>query len=172
MWLSVVVVEDTRSDHPPLHSITPPSTPLHSSLHRSTLAPLPCQRVLEKGSSLYICTGGEAESLSTTNGVDAVVLEGRQGFVRLALSYGTPLVPVYGHGNIELYRTAQPFKEFRRMLSKRFHVAIPLFWGRYFSPLPFANPVKVVIGAPIVVPVPKVKGGKVSPELVDEYHQK
>ena len=49
-----------------------------------------CQRVLEKGSSLYICTGGEAESLSTTNGVDAVVLEGRKGFIRLALSYGTP----------------------------------------------------------------------------------
>ena len=54
-----------------------------------------CQKVLDQGGSLYICTGGESESLATKNGVDAVVLEDRKGFVRLALSYGTPLVPVY-----------------------------------------------------------------------------
>ena len=83
-----------------------------------------CQKVLAQGSSLYICTGGEAESLETRNGVDAVVLEGRKGFVRLALSYGTPLVPVYGLGNNEIYRSLQPFPKLRRWLSKNFHVAM------------------------------------------------
>jgi hypothetical protein len=34
-----------------------------------------------------------------------VVLLGRQGFVRLALSWGCPLVPVYGVGVTDLYTT-------------------------------------------------------------------
>jgi len=131
-----------------------------------------CQKVLEQGGSLYICTGGESESLATKNGVDAVVLEGRKGFIRLALSYGTPLVPVYGIGNNELYTTLHPFPKFRRMLSKRFHIAIPLFYGRLFSPLPYCRPVKVLIGAPIEVPAPATKGEKPRDALVDEYHAK
>ena len=37
--------------------------------------------------------------------LDRVVLEGRHGFVRLALSWGCPLVPVYGLGVTDLYTT-------------------------------------------------------------------
>lgn len=131
-----------------------------------------CQRVLETGSSLYICTGGEAESLATTNGEDAVVLEGRYGFVRLALSYGCPLIPVFGVGNNELYTTYQPFREFRRHLAKSFHVALPIFHGRWFSPLPYRRPLKVLIGSPIEVPQPTDRGARPSDEKVKEYHAK
>lgn len=36
-----------------------------------------CEKVLQSKRSLFICTGGEAESLGTETGVDKVVLEGR-----------------------------------------------------------------------------------------------
>lgn len=71
-----------------------------------------CEKVLKgskenggKGTSLFICTGGEAESLQSETGKDKVVLKGRVGFVRLALSWGCPLVPVYGLGVTDLYTT-------------------------------------------------------------------
>jgi hypothetical protein len=60
-------------------------------------------QVLEEGRSLYVCTGGEEESMYTTPGKDTVVLKRRKGFVRLALSYGADLVPVFGVGNNDLY---------------------------------------------------------------------
>ena len=78
-----------------------------------------CNKILSTGSSLHICTGGEAESLQTRNGSDAAVLEGRKGFVRLALSYGVPMVPVYGIGNNELYRTYNLFRGLRFSLAKK-----------------------------------------------------
>ena len=48
---------------------------------------------------------------------------------------------------------------------------MPLDW-RWCSPLPFCRPVKVLIGAPIEVPIPTAKGEKPSDSLVDEYHSK
>ena len=60
-------------------------------------------KVLEEGRSLFVCTGGEEESMYTTPGKDTVVLKRRKGFVRLALSYGADLVPVFGVGNNDLY---------------------------------------------------------------------
>ena len=60
-------------------------------------------RVLERGRSVLVCIGGAEESMYTTQGKDILVLKKRKGFVRLALSYGAELVPVFGVGNTDLY---------------------------------------------------------------------
>jgi hypothetical protein len=99
-----------------------------------------------------------------------VVLQGRQGFVRLALSWGCDLVPVYGMGVTDLYTTYSFAFGFRKWLAKAFHIALPLFTGRFGTPLPHQVPVTVLIGEPIVVPKPKTLGEKPSDELVNEYH--
>jgi hypothetical protein len=49
---------------------------------------------LRKGRSILIFVGGEKEQLLTTPGEHAIYLSGRKGFVKLALEYGTPLVPM------------------------------------------------------------------------------
>ena len=143
--------------------------------------------VLRSNRSVFICTGSEAESLATATGEDKVVLEGRYGFVRLALSWGCPLVPVYGVGVTDLYTTYSFAASTRRWLSKTAHIALPLFTGRWWSPIPHKVPVKVLVGKPIEVPTPKVKGlvqgwsgeskrrgdPKVPSEaLVKEFHEK
>lgn len=64
-------------------------------------------KVLKEGRSLFVCTGGEEESMLTVAGEDVVVLKKRKGFVRLALSHGAHLVPVFGVGNSDLYTVSR-----------------------------------------------------------------
>lgn len=129
-------------------------------------------QVLQEGRSIYVCTGGEEESMYTTTGQDIVVLKKRKGFVRLALSHGAQLVPVFGVGNNDLYTTYDFMTTTRRWLQKKFHVALPIFHGRWCTPLPYKQPLRVLIGKPIVTPTPVVKGERPDEALVDEYHAK
>jgi len=129
-------------------------------------------KVLEEGRSLYVCTGGEEESMYTTPGKDTVVLKRRKGFVRLALSYGAELVPVFGVGNNDLYTTYKFLLGPRLWIQKNFGIALPLFHGRWGTPIPHKRQVRVLIGKPIPTPKPKVMGAKPDNDLVDEYHAK
>ena len=61
---------------------------------------------------------------------------------------------------------------FRRWLQKACHVALPVFHGRWFTPIPHQVPVKVLIGKPIEVPAPSEPGARPSDALVEEYHAK
>lgn len=64
--------------------------------------------VLASGRSLLIYTGGEAEQLLTRPypAPHELVLGRRQGFVRLAVSHGASLVPVFAWGESSLYHTS------------------------------------------------------------------
>lgn len=127
---------------------------------------------LEKGQSLYFVVGGEEESMYTTRGRDIIVLTKRKGFVRLALSHGVILVPVFSVGSTDMYQTYHVLHGLRMLLQKNLGVALPIFHGRWFTTLPYKAPIKVLIGQPIPTPIPKVRGAKPEEALVDEYHTK
>lgn len=127
-------------------------------------------QVLMEGQSMYVCTGGEKESLLTKRGEDVVVLLHRKGFVRLALSHGADLVPVFGAGVTDLYRTYSIGTPLRAWIQSTFGVALPIFHGRWGTPLPYKTPIRVLIGEPIRVPMPKVKGEVPEGALVEKYH--
>lgn len=124
------------------------------------------------GQSIFVCTGGERESMETKVGEDTVVLSNRKGFVRMALSHGADLVPVFGVGVSDLYTTYSFFGGMRKKFQQTFGVALPIFHGRWGTPLPYRVPIRILVGEPIRTPTPLMKGGKVDPNLVDEYHQK
>jgi hypothetical protein len=128
-------------------------------------------QVLECGKSVVVCTGGEEESMYTTMGKDIVVLRKRKGFIRLALSYGADIVPVFGAGNTDTYRTYSFLSRLRMWLQKNAGIALPIFHGRFFTPLPYKVPINVLIGEPIKTPPPKVIGERPDEALVDEYHK-
>ena len=131
------------------------------------------QRALEAGQSLFICIGGEEESLLTTRGKDIYVLQNRKGFVRLALSQGATLVPVLGINTNEAFTTYSWFLPLRIKLQKTLGIALPIFHGRWvITPLPHKVPIQVVIGDPIPTPKPKEAGARPDDVLVDEYHSK
>lgn len=129
-----------------------------------------CQEALQARQSLFICVGGEEEALYTTLGQDIVVLSKRQGFVRLALSYGAALVPVFGVGNSDTYQTYSWGLSWRLWLQKKTGIALPIFHGRWGTTLPYPVPIQLLVGKPIPTPMPKVPGEKPDDALVDEYH--
>lgn len=130
------------------------------------------QCCLEQGQSLYIVPGGEEESMWTHQGKDIVVLKHRKGFVRLALSYGADLVPVFGAYNTDVDKTYSFAFQWRLRLQKKTGIALPIFHGRCFTTLPYPVPMNLLVGKPIPTPAPKVLGARPDEKLVEEYHTK
>ena len=137
------------------------------------------ERALRDGKSVFLLPGGEAESLLCERGTDRVVAggEGRKGFVRLALDTGALLVPVYTFFNTDTY-AADPalFAGLRRWVSRRWQVCLPLFVGRWGTPVPFNVRLTVAVGDPVPLPlahgrVPRDADGRVPPDVVDAYHR-
>ena len=129
-------------------------------------------KALARGRSLYVCTGGEEESMRSARGVDVVVLAKRKGFVRLALAHGASLVPVFGAGVSDCYQTYPLLLRARMALQKATGIALPIFHGRALTPLPSRQRIELLVGEPIATPAPAARGAKPDDALVDEYHAK
>ncbi|CAB9496097.1 wax alcohol acyltransferase 2 [Seminavis robusta] len=132
---------------------------------------------LDAGKSIFVVTGGEEESMyatSTGSGgqEDILVLKNRKGFVRLALKHGASLLPIFGVGNNDTFVRYNFAMGFRQWIQKTFKIALPIFHGRFFTPLPYHTPIKVIVGEPIHVPKPTDTNAKPDEKLVNEYHQK
>lgn len=139
--------------------------------HLDASASVMCKNMAE-GKTLAILPGGEAEALRTENGRDAVVLEGRKGFVKLGLQYGTALVPTYAFGNNETFTVSKSFLfRFRNWMQRKFKISVPVFWGIMGSPMPVRTQISFAVGAPIPVP-PNPARTPPDQALVDEYHAK
>jgi len=127
---------------------------------------------LEAHRSLFICTGSGEESLLTKRGEDILVLSRRRGFIRMALMYGCDIVPIFGIGNSDLFATYSWGMGFRMWMQKKLHISVPIFHGRYLTPLPYKVPIQVLVGEPLKVPEPKVRGEKPDDATVDSYLKK
>lgn len=133
------------------------------------------EHALRSGRSVYMLPGGEAESLLCERGTDRAVCggEGRKGFVRLALDTGSPLVPVYTFHNTDTYVTAPGLAAgARRWLARRAQVCLPIFVGRWGTPVPINVRLTVAVGDPVPLPasVPRDGDGCVAAAAVDAYH--
>jgi hypothetical protein len=106
-------------------------------------------RWLEKGKSLFIIIGGEAEQMLTQQGKEICFVKKRKGFIKLALKHQARVVPVYVFGTNHVYRTSNFLLGARSWIAKNFRVALPLYWGNYtpFDPLPYK--MDLVMGEPM-----------------------
>ncbi|MFC0289688.1 hypothetical protein, partial [Kaistia hirudinis] len=139
----------------------------HIDVSRSAL-----KRTLNKGSSVGIVVGGEAEVLLARNDEDTVVLKERKGFVKLALQNGADLLPTYCFHNTNVFHiNTSLLRGFRKWLQKNFKCSIPVCWGWRGTPLPHPVPLCLAIGDPIKVPKPS-PGQEITDKMVDEYHKK
>jgi hypothetical protein len=127
------------------------------------------EAALDADRSIFVCTGSGEESLLTKQGEDVLVLSKRKGFVRLALSYGCDIVPIFGVGNSDLFKTYSWGMAVRMWLQKNLYISIPIFHGRCLTPLPYRQPVTVLVGEPLTVPKPKVRGEKPDELVVERY---
>ena len=110
---------------------------------------------LRRGKSVAMVIGGARESLDSRRGTYELTLRRRQGFVRLALEGGVPIVPCFAFGETSVYRTCQA--PLLRALQLRFlrllKFAPVLFCGRACLPLlPLRAPLCTVVGEPLEMP--------------------
>lgn len=142
-----------------------------------------CNYILKqgKGNSIMLAIGGSKESLDARPSSEYLLtLRNRKGFVKIALTNGASLVPVFSFGENDLYyQIANPrgskLREIQLILQKKMGYALPLFHGRgifqyKFGLLPSRHPIDTYVGEPIAVP--KLTPEQITPKIVDEYHTK
>jgi len=129
-------------------------------------------QLLRTGHSVVLNPGGVQECIEMGAGREVAFLRQRRGFVRVALSAGAPLVPVFAFGQTSAYnywRLGPPLlpQFVVRTLARRLRCLPMLIGGFMGTPIPLDNPMHVVIGEPI--PVPKIEDP--SKEEVEVYLQ-
>jgi len=108
------------------------------------------ERNLDKGHSLVVLPGGEAEQLMTEHGREKVYLKSRKGFIKLAMRKRCPVVAVYVFGSSDMFRTSRFLYGPRYWLMKNLGVCIPLCRGLIGSPMcPLPKKTTVVFSAPM-----------------------
>jgi 1-acyl-sn-glycerol-3-phosphate acyltransferase len=127
--------------------------------------------LLDRGRSVLVVPGGEAEQIRTTRGREIVYLRKRKGFIRLAMRHRVPIVPLYVFGASDYYRTSHALYRPREWLQKKAGVCIPLavgYFGSSFCPMPVKT--TLCFGKPMLLEC--VKAGAPTVQEVDSAHEK
>lgn len=129
------------------------------------------------GNALGLVVGGALEALEAFPGKFNLKLAKKKGFIKVALTTGAYLVPMFSFGEHELFVQAENpegsrLRNIQNWLTKYTGFSPPVFHGRgmfnyTFGLVPYRIPVYTVVGAPIEVQ----KDDNPSQEKIDELHK-
>lgn len=114
-----------------------------------------CEAALSRNGSILLAVGGAKEATDAFV-PNHMILTIRDGFFRLAMKAGTPVVPVIAFGELGLFRPVkmERGKWLRRLESVTYRhlgLLLPLFKGGHLALLPTRQPISVHVGMPIDV---------------------
>ncbi|GAB1285141.1 2-acylglycerol O-acyltransferase 1 [Apodemus speciosus] len=125
----------------------------------------------------YMMSNGAKEVLESHPGRYSLCLQERKGFVKLALTHGASLVPVFSFGENELYKQMNnPKGSWVRTVQDTIEnltgVGLPLIYARgifqySFGLMPYRKLIYTVVGRPI----PVRKTLHPTPEQIEKLHQ-
>ena len=126
------------------------------------------EKSLERGRSLLILPGGEAEQLLTTHGQEKVYLNSRKGFIKLAMRKQISVVPMYVFGSSDMFFTSSCLYRPRKWLMKNFGICIPFCFGLFGSFCPLPKTTTIVFGPPLKF---SMKGDEPTSDELDFAHE-
>jgi 2-acylglycerol O-acyltransferase 2 len=79
------------------------------------------RKVLKEGRSALVCPGGFSEAVycGASEKYDHAYLDGRMGFLKLAIEFGIDVAPIYGFGITSAYSTGKMWEKGRHQRSVR-----------------------------------------------------
>ncbi|KAM4869600.1 2-acylglycerol O-acyltransferase 1 [Urocitellus parryii] len=129
------------------------------------------------GNISVIVLGGAKESLDAHPGKLTLVIRPRKGFIKIALTHGAHLVPVFSFGENDLFKQINNpegswLRTVQEKLQKVMGFALPLIHARgifqySFGFIPYRKPIHTVVGRPI----PVQQTLHPTPEQIEELHQ-
>lgn len=130
------------------------------------------KKVLERGENVGVILDGIAGMFQFDAHKELACVNDRKGIIKIALTTGASVVPVFGFGHSGLWRIiVDPFGLLQK-LSIHLNLAIAPFLGRPCGLLPFGPPYRIPVLTAIgdVIPVPKLDEPTV--EQINAYHSK
>jgi 2-acylglycerol O-acyltransferase 2 len=124
---------------------------------------------ISKNLSVFLIVGGAAESLYAMNNSSKIILNKRKGFIKLALTQGISLTPVYCFNEVNLYTYIHPgqfIHEVQKSLIRICGFTVPLFYGDFLL-FPKRKHLQIVFGESIQLP--KIEHPSV--DEINQYHE-
>jgi hypothetical protein len=88
-----------------------------------------CVRLLDAGRSVAFSPGAIYEQLNCRSDQEIAFFPPKLGFIRLAIRYGTPIIPTYSFGENQIYNTSKMGTRFSKWLYRISGFGIPLVTG-------------------------------------------
>jgi hypothetical protein len=95
------------------------------------------KKTLEKPGAegtIVLYVGGLAELFLSDEKEERLYLKKRKGFIKLALTSGVDIVPIYLFGNTTVLSVLK--SKFLANLSRKLQVSLTYTWGKYYLPIP------------------------------------
>lgn len=126
------------------------------------------KKLLQEGELVAVAPGGMKEALRPSSNAYTVSWEHRQGFIKLAMEMGVPIILAACPAADDIFTLYD--NPVTRTAYKQFKMPIPLFRGRWGLPIPRPIALNHAIGTPIQLP--HISRDQQSDILLSKWHRK